>query len=156
MKRYDNQIDETMAWLRRTLEPIERAQRFADSASTEYLALDVDACMLRALGWYIGTGRSFVGLTKVLALLDASGRRTFLRRVRKGMLDAAREYERRHPVMGDMGNTILARALGFNDIREAAEWSCNLAWNKTARLPTKTARCDTQRPLNCSDSQQST
>jgi len=77
--------------------------------------------VLFSLMYYFSTGRAMVGLPRLLAHMEPRTIDAFVRRVQKGMEKHAKECrDSKTLVTGDLNNTVLAAALGYNTLDDAA------------------------------------
>ena len=99
-----------------------------------------------AVAWFMGTGRSFVGIERALSHATHATVVAFVRRVRDGMVREAAKAGRTHVVTGDLSNTVLASAFGYEDGRTAEMALCTFPYGSRFTLSSAGARVT--RPTN--------
>lgn len=81
-----------------------------------------------AVAWFMGTGRSFVGIERALSHATRGTVVAFVRRVRDAMAREAAKSGRSHVVTGDLSNSVLAAAFGHGSVPAAELALCSFPY----------------------------
>ena len=81
-----------------------------------------------AVAWFMGTGRSLLGIERALSHPTRGTIVAFVRRVRDGMVREAAKAGRRNTVTGDLSNALIASAFGYADWRAAELALCSFPY----------------------------